>query len=307
VPRLKAAGADLSKIVILKPTFLIRRKDRKPEIDIIEFQKLGYWERLFNELNPVFLVADPIVAFMGENVNDFKNTDVRRVLEPFVDLLGRHRVAMEAITHVGKSTKDKSATDQILGSVAYANLARRINIAWLDPEKPGRYILTNPKLSIGRKQSAIGYSIEGFTYNKDGKTISTSRAIFEAATFDVDEYELRQGQKEARRGTRGPEPLVLNSLTKFIFAFLCGKGIVPWPEVADAAGDQGLLGKKKWNEEKRRFEWTRRPALYDAIREIPKLPPPDDGWIVATPETDASLKPIRGPGRWQLRRADAAF
>src|SRR5262249_9558756 len=148
----------------------------------------------FAKLKPVLIVADPIPAFMGANVNDHRNADVRRVLEPFVDLLGRCNVAMEAITHIGKSTKDKSATDQILGSVAYANLARRVNIAWLDPQIPGRYVLTNPKLNIGPKQSAIGYTIEEYAYEKDGKTIVTSRAKFEDGTFEADEDELRQGQ-----------------------------------------------------------------------------------------------------------------
>jgi hypothetical protein len=99
-------------------------------------------------------------------------------------------------------------------------LARRINIAWLDPEKPGRYILTNPKLSIGPKQPAIGYTIEAVTYPKGDQVIATSRAKFEAATFDIDENELRQGQKEARRGTRGPDPVMLPELTRFVFGFL---------------------------------------------------------------------------------------
>ena len=245
---------------------------------------------------------------MGPNVNDHRNADVRHVLEPFVDLLGRQAVAMEAITHVGKSTKDKTATDQILGSVAYANLARRVNIAWLDPQTPGRYILTNAKLNIGKKQPAIAYTIEEFSYEKNGKTITTSRAKFEDRTFEVDENELRQGQKEARQGTkRGPEPVLMEALTRFVFDFLRGKGPVPWPDVADAAGAAGLLGVKKWNDDKQRSEWTKRTALYEANRGIPKLSPPDDGWMVATPDTDATLKPSRGPGCWQLRRTDSPF
>ena len=292
---------------IQRTALTVKAKDGTLLVDVVNFQNLLYWEALFAKLNPVLLIADPIPAFMGANVNDHRNADVRRVLEPFVDLLGRCGVAMEAVTHVGKSTKDKSATDQILGSVAYANLARRVNIAWLDPETPGRYILTNPKLSIGKKQEAIGYTIEEFTYPKGDKMIVTSRAKFENATFEVDENELRQGQKEARAGKPGPEPVKMDALTKFVFDFLRGKNPVPWTEVADAAGDAGLLGTKKWNDDKGRSEWTRRPALYEANRGIPKLPPPDDGWMVATPETDASLKPSRGPGCWQLRKVDSPF
>ena len=115
-PRLFAAGADMGNVAILKTKLTITAKDGKSLIDFVNFQNLAYWEGLFKKHKPVLLIADPVPAFMGPNVNDHRNADVRQVLEPFVDLLGHYAVAMEAITHVGKSTKDKSATDQILGA-----------------------------------------------------------------------------------------------------------------------------------------------------------------------------------------------
>ncbi len=203
---------------------------------------------MFAKLQPILIVADPIPAFLGAGVNDHKNAEVRRVLEPFVDMLGRWGVAMEAITHVGKSTKDKSATDQILGSVAYANLARRVNIAWLDPQTKGRYILTNPKLNIGPRQEAVAYTIEGFTYEKDGKTISTSRAKFEDSTFEADEDELRRGQKEIKRGKPGPAPEKTANVARWLLGYLRGQsGPSALHEVFDAAGALGYVGIQKPN------------------------------------------------------------
>jgi hypothetical protein len=309
VPRLKAAGADLSKVVTLRTTLVIPQPDGKPPlISFGNFQNLPYWEAIFKRLRPVVLVADPIPAFMGPNVNDHKNADVRRVLEPFVELLEKHRVAMEGVTHVGKSIKDKTATDQILGSVAYANLARRINIAWLDPEVAGRYVLTNPKLSLGPLQKAVGYTIEAFNYDKDGKTIETSKAKFEEQTFEADEYELRCGQKTARRGkARGPEAVRLTELTTALFDFLKGKGPVLLGEIAQAMGEKGLLGVQADDPKTGRTRWTMFTKLYEAISRIPTLPEPDAGWVVVTSKDDPSLLSLNGKARWLLRRADSAF
>jgi RecA-family ATPase len=304
VPRLRAAGADMSKVAILKTTLTIKGKNGKPDlIDFVNFQNLPYWEALFSKIKPVLLVADPIPAFMGRDVNDHRNADVRRVLEPFVELLERHNVAMEAITHVGKSVKDKTATDQILGSVAYTNLARRVNITWIDPETPKRFIVTNPKLTVGPTQPAMAYTIEEFTYEKDGKTIATSRCKFEDATFEADEFELAQGQKGAHRGKRrGPDPVKLTELVHFLLGFLKGKGPVHLGEIGQAAGEKGFIGKQVEDDKTGKTRWSNFTALYDAQKRIPDLPPPDDGWMVATSQDDPELRSINGKARWQLRK-----
>lgn len=308
-PRLRAAGADMGKVAILRTTLVIPGKDGKPPlIDFVNFQNLPYWEALFKKLSPVLIIADPVPAFLGRGVNDHRNADVRQVLEPFVDLMGKYRVAMEAGTHVGKSTKDKSATDQILGSVAYGNLARRINITWIDPDCPGRYIVTNPKLSVGPKQPALAYAIEPFSYESGGKVISTSRLKFEEKTFAADEYELAQGQKDAHRGRkRGPDPAKMNELVRFLFDFMKGKGPVLLGEIGEAAGKAELIGSQVWDEKKGRYKWSNFSALYDAAERVAELPAPDDGWVIITSKVDPDLRSTSGHARWLLRRADAAF
>jgi hypothetical protein len=305
-PRLRAVGADMANVAILRTKITITPKDGKPLIDFINFQNLPYWEGLFKKHKPVLLIADPVPAFMGPNVNDHRNNDVRNVLEPFVDLLGQYGVAMEAISHVGKSTKDKSATEQILGSVAYGNLARRVNIAWLDPRVPGRYIMTNPKLSIGKKQEAIGYTIEEFTYPKGDKTIVTSRAKFEDSTFEADENELRQGQKEAKpaasaggesgRGRKPNEETV--ELAKWVLDYLRKEGApVPKWEVYNAAGALDRIGV--YGPDKRgNLGWSEGYKLSRAVDRVEHLKGDDAGWMIDELSVD-------GHKRWCAVRAPA--
>lgn len=288
-PRLRAAGADMSRVAILKTKLTIIAKDGKPLIDFVNFQNLAYWEGLFKKHKPVLLIADPIPAFMGPNVNDHRNNDVRNVLEPFVDLLGHHGVAMEAISHVGKSIKDKSATDQVLGSVAYVNLARRVNIAWLDPKTPGRYVLTNPKLSVGKKQPAIGYTIEEFTYPKGDKTIVTSRSKFEDGTFEADENELRLGQKEAQpaanasgeRSTRGRKPSEESiELAKWALGYLRNElAPIPKGRLFDEAGALDKLGDYG-PDNRGKLSWKEGYRLSRAIDRVRHLDGDDAGWMI---------------------------
>lgn len=309
VPRLKAAGADLTKVSIQKTTLIIPGKDGKPAlIDFVNFQNREYWEELFKRLEPVLLIADPVPAFMGRDVNDHRNADVRRVLEPFIELLEKYRVAMECGTHVGKSFKDRTATDQILGSVAYSNLARRVDMTWMDLEVPGRFIVTNPKLTIGPPQPAIAYSIEGYSYDKGGKTITTSRCKFEEKTFVIDEYDLAQGQREARRGRRGPEPAKLEDLVRFLFEFMKGKGPLFLSDIIDAVGKAGHIGKQVEDEKTGRPRWKGLGRLYEAADRIPRLAHPDDGWIVVTSKDRPSLRAVglnSNRARWLLQRADS--
>jgi hypothetical protein len=80
------------------------------------------------------------------------------------------------------------------------------------------------------------------------------------------------------------------------------KGPVFVGELAQAAGDAGLIGKKKPD-----GKWSNFTALYDAIGRVPDLPSPDDGWIVQTPKQDPGLKSFKGHARWLLRRAVSPF
>ena len=82
-------------------------------------------------------IADPVPSFLGRGVNDHKNAEIRSILTPFLEVIRDFNVAMIAVTHLAKSVDPKRpASHRIIGSIAYANLARSIHFVAKDPDNP---------------------------------------------------------------------------------------------------------------------------------------------------------------------------
>jgi putative DNA primase/helicase len=100
VPRLIAAGADLSRVHFVS-SFTDGKGSRA-------FDPATDTEALSDHLAtmnpaPVLLIVDPIVsAIQGDS---HKNAEVRRSLQPLVDLAQVRRVAVLGISHFSKGTQ----------------------------------------------------------------------------------------------------------------------------------------------------------------------------------------------------------
>jgi hypothetical protein len=301
IPRLIAAGADLTRVKIITNNLVkIKGRDGKLMISPMSFQDLAYWRTLFR-LYPALrlMIADPIPAFLGRGVNDHKNADVRAVLEPFAELLSETRVALLGITHLGKATELKSPVHKILGSVAYANLARSVHITVRDREDKERRFLCHPKVNVGKEQPTRAYRIEGYTFIHNGQEIATSRVVFDTGLVEADITTLLAGRREAKR--RGPQPTKTNEIAEWLHDFLVEqKRPVPLAAIFDAAGEKGYVGEKKED-----GKWSVPAGLYRAKDAIPNLPEPRGGRI------EELSMPVREGGRntlhWYLVAIDAAF
>jgi hypothetical protein len=301
IPRLIAAGADLTRVRIITNNLVkIKGRDGKLMISPMSFQDLAYWRKLFRLYPDLrLMIADPIPAFLGRGVNDHKNADIRAVLEPFAELLSETRVALLGITHLGKTTELKSPVHRILGSVAYANLARSVHITVRDREDKERRFLCHPKVNVGKEQPTRAYRIETYSFTHNGQEISTSRVVFDTGIVEADITSLLAGRREAKR--RGPQPTKTNEIAEWLHDFLVEqKRPVPLAAIFDAAGEKGFVGEKKED-----GKWSIPAGLYRARDAIPSLPEPRGGRI------EELSMPVRDGGRntlhWYLVSIDAAF
>jgi RecA-family ATPase len=116
MPRLRAAGADASRIFIVgdySDGMDKRAFDPAADIDLLEQEA----ERIGNV---VLLIADPVVsAVTGDS---HKNTEVRRALQPIVDLASRLDAAVLGITHFSKGGAGKDPAERVTGSIAFGAL-----------------------------------------------------------------------------------------------------------------------------------------------------------------------------------------
>ena len=143
VPRLMAAGADLSRVDIISA---VRNENGGRRTFNLQAD-LTLLERHIEASKDVrFVDIDPLSSYMGA-VDSHKNTDVRSVLEAVGEMAARHRVAILGITHFSKGAGQR-AINAFIGSVAFIAAARR---GVCRDERPRR---REPAfISAGQKQS----------------------------------------------------------------------------------------------------------------------------------------------------------
>lgn len=269
VPRLMAAGADMGKCKGLTAQLTVE-VDGKEHVNLMSFQHLDYWRDVFRRTKPILMVVDPIPAYLGRGVNDHHNNEVRAVLEPFCALLDEHRVTLLAITHLGKSVDQKTPIAKILGSVAYANVARTVSVVYRDPQDADRRLLCPLKNNFSPPMEALAYRIEGCEIEAGGQVIKTSRVAIEAGTVDVDAFELMAAQGRPR----GPQPKRYAEMATWLYDRLHGvPGPVALGAIVEEAGATGLLGTPDSTGRR----WSNFKLLYRGAAHMPKLAAPQGG------------------------------
>jgi putative DNA primase/helicase len=159
VPRLMAAGAQLSKIHFIGDTTInFEKRSFDPAYDM---QELTIAASKINDLS--LLIIDPIVnAVSGDS---HKNGEVRRALQPVVDFAECLNCAVLGITHFSKGGQGKDPLERVTGSLAFGALARIVlaTAKIVDGD--------NTKRIVCRAKSNIGLDTGGFEYDLQQKEV----------------------------------------------------------------------------------------------------------------------------------------
>lgn len=156
-PRLIASGADLTNVYFVRGTMRDgeqRNFDPGRDIDLLlhEARKIG---------NVQLLVVDPIVsAIVGDG---HKANDVRRGLQPLVDLGLELDCAVLGITHFSKGSSGRDPVERVMGSQAFGALARVVIIAakesGTDADSPSRRFIALAKSNISPDGGGFDYEL----------------------------------------------------------------------------------------------------------------------------------------------------
>jgi len=200
VPRLIVAGADLTRVHILRKI----RKDNKQRMFLLA-EDLEQLERMIKDVGEVGLVTiDPITAYMGR-VDSHRATDVRSQLGPLAELAERLDIAVSAITHPAKNAGPR-ALDHYIGSQAFGAAARLAHLCVEEvaenaqgfKQPTGRRLFTHTRCSPDVERSAIAYRVEG---RNVGLEPTTGREIT-AATIVCSTFWRTGPARGTDRGTR---------------------------------------------------------------------------------------------------------
>lgn len=156
LPRLIAAGADRSRCYFVGGVRIdgeIQAFDPARDMDALE--------QAVKDIGGVrLIVVDPVVSAVAGDSH--KNTEVRRALQPLVDLAARLDCAVLGISHFSKGGAGSDPASRVVGSIAFTAVARVVLVAAKVKNEDGedRRILARGKSNIGPDDGGFEFDIE---------------------------------------------------------------------------------------------------------------------------------------------------
>jgi hypothetical protein len=239
VPRLTAAGADLTRVVIVKQ---VQDTDKYGKPRRRMFNLARDLETLRREMttigNVVLIIIDPISAYLGRSseVDSFRDTDVRSVLAPLQDLASDMRTAVVGLMHFNKKADVLNMLLRICNSIAFAAAARHAYGVVHDPDTK-QQLLVRGKNNIARRDDrALAFRIEAREVGHDqrnGLPIEAPFLIWDADYVDITATEALQAVNENKA------PGARNTAKRFLRELL-RNGRMPVTEIEAARKAEGI-------------------------------------------------------------------
>ena len=159
IPRLTAAGADLSAIRLLN---IINSRDPKSgqsQPSLFSLPKhLSTLTHLLLHTNTALVIIDPLMAVLAPNINAASDQSIRRVFTPLAYLAERTNTAILIVRHLNK-TNSTNHLYRGSGSIGIVASARTSLLATHDPYDPHKFILATTKTNYTSKPDNLSYQI----------------------------------------------------------------------------------------------------------------------------------------------------
>lgn len=178
------------------------------------------------------LIADPVVSAVAGDSH--KNTEVRRGLQPLVDLGATLGCAVLGISHFTKNTAGRDPVERVTGSIAFGAVARvAMAAAKLPDDHPG-----GPGRIFCRSKSNIGPDSGGFRYDLHQAELQSYAGVFTSSVVwgEALDGSARELLGQADQGSAPGDRSELDAAQEFLRNILAD-GPLPSKQVkADADG-----------------------------------------------------------------------
>ena len=165
-PRLKAAGADLDRIHIVKA---MRVEGKGRTFSLIT--DLSALRALVEKIGDVeMIVIDPVASYVGGGkVNNHMNAEVRSFLTPLTDMAAEKHILVLGVVHFNKKADVTSAMLRISDSLAYVAAARHVYVVVNNPEIEGQRLFVKAKNNLSTDSKALSYITQAVKVGFDDK------------------------------------------------------------------------------------------------------------------------------------------
>jgi len=228
LPRLIAAGVDRARVYFVKG---VSEDGVKRSFDPAE--DMAPLSQAVERIGDVkLIVIDPIAIVAVKDSH--RNAETRRDLQPIGDLCHATGAAALGIHHLAKGTVGREPQERLIGSIAFAAVARVVIIATKTPPREGerneRRVLIRAKSNIGPDEGGYVYSLEQTELSE--YPIFATRALWGEAVKGTAREVLAEAEALTERSPR-------EDAKDFLGSFLSG-GPASAKEVQDAARKEGI-------------------------------------------------------------------
>ncbi len=239
VPRLAAAGADLSKIHIIRGVTSAKTKAKREFSLLLDLAAL---DKKIQEIGDVVLIIiDPMSAYFGiGKMDSYRTTDVRGVLKPLATLAAKHQCALIGVMHFNKKSGVNNAMLRLSDSLAFVAAPRHAYVVIDQPDTPGIRLFTRAKnnLTDNSKNQTLAYNVKTKSVGFDERL---REEIFAPYVVWEGIVEISADQALADTDDRGDDGrrLARDEAKEFLEEFLKDGTPKPSEEIFNAAREAG--------------------------------------------------------------------
>lgn len=234
VPRLMAAGADLTRVHLMN----MMKEEGKERMFSLQNDLEPLRQKILDVGDVKLALIDPVSAYMGVGkVDSYRTTDVRAVLAPLVRLAEETQVAVIGILHFNKKIDVTNALLRISDSLAFGATARHVYGA-IDDKENDRKLLVKAKNNLAERGTGetLAYRFSSKCVGADKKTGEVIVAPFiewGAEYVDISAAEAMSAAANSRSPGAGEQ-------ARTLLRDLLSKGAMPQKDVEEAAKAEGI-------------------------------------------------------------------
>jgi putative DNA primase/helicase len=263
-PRLRLAGADISKVHIFKVT--ARRDDKETALGAAidrDYQGLVDTVRTLDDL--ALIVLDPITNYLGKQSMN-KEEDIRgNISMPLKGLAQEERVCIVTVGHLNKRDKEATVLQRTMGAAAFTGVPRKVFLFGNHPEDDSKH--AHVMTEVRDKQVAIEYRTVAVC-DPEGIQKSPIIKVEWGKSVEVDADEVVNAPKQKDKSTTSKAVMLIKGMLR--------TGAKRKNDLDQALKENGIDAEKlQWSRIKQRCKAEARP-----------LPGKGAGWewFLSTPE-----------------------
>ena len=205
-PRLKAAGGDPSRVLLLNT--IVKRNAEKIKIDDWSFtlsRDLHLLEVGIKQIKAVLVIVDPLTAVLGKHIDQSRDQAVREVFTPLAQLAERFGCAILIIRHLSK-VGSGNLLYRGAGSIGIIAAARLGLIVVQDPDDEQKRILATTKNNLSKQANNLTFQVveneRGVPYIQClGESIYSLKALSNGTNLSIQRQDILSVLKDASLST----------------------------------------------------------------------------------------------------------